>query len=438
MRRPSGFDREPEPRAQHVPAADDWDAPAARLDRAGAADAAGLEPNVSAPSELDDELAFPGLDDEPAQAKRRARSLPALRWPLRRRTERAVDAGGVSADAGSAGHDHAAETVDLSGISEELAAAEADAADGLAITTDLSAVRARVAAQAPGLGAVPPSDAIAATDAPESVSDPATLTAEAPESGLRVAERQLKEAIRGRKRRDRREQRRFTWHVRQRRRPWLVAGVAVLAVAVFVVVGVFTPLMSVRGVQVAGASRVDVAAVEAALAPLAGTPLALVDQAEVHQALVPFPLIQRYTIETIPPHTLVVRLEERVPVLALPSDAGFDLVDPAGVTVEQSEARPEGVPLAEGVAATRSSAAFSEVARVLRDVPPELRAQFATATASTGQDVSFVLQSGVQVVWGEADETPRKAVVLAAILGALGERPVSLIDVSSSEAPIFR
>ena len=49
-----------------------------------------------------------------------------------------------------------------------------------------------------------------------------------------------------------------------------------------------------------------------------------------------------------------------------------------------------------------------------------------------------LLQSGVQVVWGEADETPRKAVVLAAILGALGERPVSLIDVSSSEAPIFR
>lgn len=410
MRRPSGFDREPEPRAQQVPAADDWDAPAARSDRAGEADGAGHEPSVSVPSQLDDALDFPGIESEPAQATHRARSLPAWRWPLRRRTERAAAAGDTRDDAGGAGYDHAAETVDLSGISKDLAAVEADAADGLAITTDLSAVRARAG----------------------------ELVAGTPESGLRVAEQQLKEAIKGRKRRDRREQRRFTWHVRRRRRPWLVAGVAVLAVALFVVVGVFTPLMSVRVVQVEGASRVDVAAVEAALAPLAGTPLALVDQAQVHRALVPFPLIQRYTVETIPPHTLVVRLEERVPVLALPSDAGFDLVDPAGVTVEQSEARPEGVPLAEGVAATRSSAAFSEVARVLRDVPPELRAQFATATASTGQDVSFVLQSGVQVVWGEADETPRKAVVLAAILGALGERPVSLIDVSSSEAPIFR
>ncbi len=401
MRRPSGFDREPEPRADQTSAADNWDAPAGD-------DVADVVPNED------------GRDGGSATPTRAAWRMPALSWPRRRRDEPAGDSARAIGE-GDIGDDHAAMTVDLSGIADDLAVAEGnpgaagdDGAEGLAITTDLSAVRARA-------------EAALATEATE-----------APEHGLRVAEQQLKAAIRGRKRRERREQRRFTWHVRQRRRPWLVAGAAVLAVALFVVIGVFTPLMSVRVVQVEGASRVDVAAVEAALAPLSGTPLALVDQAEVHRALVPFPLIQRYTIETIPPHTLVVRLEERIPVLAIPSDAGFDLVDPAGVTVEQSEARPEGVPLAEGVAATRSSVAFSEVARVLRDVPPELRAQFATATASTGQDVSFVLHSGVQVVWGEAEETPRKAVVLAAILGALGERPVSLIDVSSSEAPIFR
>lgn len=389
MRRPSGFDREPEPRRRPEP-----------------------EPDPA--SELVDEFVAPTIE-ESSTAKRAGR----FSWPRRKQAvpeqdlvpeqdslpeqDVAREGAAGAAEFGATGVSGAAEaaTVDLSGV-----------ADDLAEVTEITAL--------------PTVEDAVVQVVPEPREDP-----------LRAAEQQLKAAIRGRKQRERREQRRFTWHVRKRRRPWLIAGAAVLAVALFVVVGVFTPLMSVREIRVEGAERVDAAAVQEALAPLSGRPLALVNQSEVHQALVPFPLIQRYSVETIPPHTLVVRVEERVPVLALPSDAGVDVVDPAGVTLEQHEARPEGIPLAEGPAADRTSKGFQAVALVLRDMPPELRAQFVAATASTGQDVKLTLQSGIEVVWGEPTETPRKAVVLAAMLQALGDRPVSLIDVSSSEAPIF-
>ena len=116
---------------------------------------------------------------------------------------------------------------------------------------------------------------------------------------VRSAQQELKRARRSVRRRERKEQRRFTAHLRRRRRVWLVAGGAVVALALFVVVGAFSPLMAVREVQIVGASQVNVDELQGALARFDGTPLALVDEREVHRALEPFPLIQRYSVERI-------------------------------------------------------------------------------------------------------------------------------------------
>lgn len=253
---------------------------------------------------------------------------------------------------------------------------------------------------------------------------------------VRAAQRDLKRAQRSVRRRERGEQRRFTEHLRRRRRTWLIAVGAVLALALFVAVGVLSPLTAVREVRIVGAAQVDEAALQTALARFEGVPLALVSEQEVHRALEPFPLIQRYAIERIPPHTLILRIEERDAVVAVSGDDVLQLLDPAGVLVGTATERPLGVPLASGQVAVVSSPAFAAAAQVVRDLPDDLRAQLAEVSASSAQDVSFILTGGTRVVWGEATETQRKALVLRSVLAAVGA--VSMIDVSSPSAPVFQ
>lgn len=252
---------------------------------------------------------------------------------------------------------------------------------------------------------------------------------------VRSAERDLARARRSVRKREKRETRRFTAHLRRRRRNWLIGAGAVVALAVFVAVGTLSPLMAVRTVEVVGASRVSVEKLETALGRFEGTPLTLVRDAEVHTALEPFPLIQRYSIERIPPHTLLVRIEERDPVIAIERDGAFEMLDPAGVLVAQSDERPSGVPLAAGSVADPASAAFAAAGVVIRDLPSDLRKQTVGVEASSAQDVELTLADGTRVVWGEAVEIQRKAVVLRAMLKSVPQ--ANVIDVSAPDAPVF-
>lgn len=255
---------------------------------------------------------------------------------------------------------------------------------------------------------------------------------------VKIAEKRVRRAEKLQRRSQRRETRRFTASLRRTRRRTLIALGAVAALVLFVLLGAFTPLMSVREVRVEGAVAVNVADVTAALARFDGTPLALVDETDVLKALSGFPLIQRFAVERVPPHTLVVRIEERTPVIALQTDAGLRLYDAAGVLIAEGADRPAGVPLgADGVADT-STEAFRTAATIVRDMPSDLRAQLESVHATTSQDVTFMLSSGVEVFWGNADETRRKSLVLNTMLSALAGRGVSHIDVSSVEAPVFR
>ncbi|MBO1902001.1 FtsQ-type POTRA domain-containing protein [Leucobacter weissii] len=256
-----------------------------------------------------------------------------------------------------------------------------------------------------------------------------------PEGSVRGAARELRRARRAVRRRERREGRRFTAHGRRRRRYWLIAGAAIVALALFVAIGVLSPLMAVREVRVAGASRVDAEELLAALERFDGTPLALVTEQEVHRALEPFPLIQRYAVERLPPGTLVVRIEEREAVIAVREDDGFRLLDPAGVLVATEKKRPRGVPAARGAVTDASSSAFEAAAGIVRDLPEELRRRLTRVTASSDQDVEFTLRDGVVVFWGDAEDTQRKAVVLATMLEAVEQ--AARIDVSAPDAPVF-
>jgi cell division protein FtsQ len=259
--------------------------------------------------------------------------------------------------------------------------------------------------------------------------DTGTTTAAEARAAFRAARR-------ARKRYERDEVRRFTWRARRRRRAWLV-GIGVFALLVlFTLIGAFSPLMALRTVEVTGTSRIPAAQVQAALADQLGTPLPLLDAGKIKAELGRFTLIRSFVTESRPPGTLVVRIVERAPVGVIPSPAGFDLVDAAGVVIQSTGERPAGYPALDtgGV----GSPGFLAAAEVIDSLPESMRSRLDTVTAATTDDVTLSLAGGARVVWGSAEKSEYKAVVLAALMVAHPVGSVKEYDVSSPDSAVLR
>jgi cell division protein FtsQ len=138
-----------------------------------------------------------------------------------------------------------------------------------------------------------------------------------------------------------------------------------------------------------------------------------------------------------PPHTLVIRIVERVPIGAIASDSGWDVVDAAGVVLSSSVAAPKAFPRLniEGV----DSAGFTAVVRALLALPPSLRGDVATISAETRDTVRLVLR-GVphEIRWGSDELSTLKAAVLERALEIASEKGGTfVIDVSAPDTLIM-
>ncbi|GGE89853.1 FtsQ-type POTRA domain-containing protein [Mycetocola zhadangensis] len=245
-----------------------------------------------------------------------------------------------------------------------------------------------------------------------------------------------REARKQRKRVEKAEVRRFTASARRLRRNWLVGTGSVVVLALVAVVAAYTPLLSVREIQVEGAFRVNSDAVVQDLSSQLGTPFPLVDDTAIKAALVTYPLIESYSVQARPPSTLVVRLVERTPVGALATPDGFTVVDAAGVVIEESTSRPPNYPLI-AVDGGSEAPGFLSAAAVLRSLPEDLFATVDEVTATTQDDVTFSLRDGdASIVWGSADESKLKAFTLTKLMAA--QPGFDVYDVSSPSVAVVR
>jgi cell division protein FtsQ len=263
-----------------------------------------------------------------------------------------------------------------------------------------------------------------------------TGTADVPLTA-RAARSRLRAARRARKQYERSEVRRFTSRSRRRRNIWLAAAGTVVALVAFVLVGVYSPLMALKNIEVTGTERIPAADIVQALDAQLDTPLPLIDFAEVKQELSEFSLIRSYVTESRPPNTLVVRIVEREPIGSIASAAGFDLVDAAGVVITSGEARAEGYPVVDA-AGGASGAGFQAAVAVIGALPEGIRTQLDTVTAATKDDVTLTLAGGARVVWGNSERAEYKAVVLSALLVSHPVGSVTEYDVSSPDSAVVR
>lgn len=255
------------------------------------------------------------------------------------------------------------------------------------------------------------------------------------EPGRRWTAREVWAAARGRRRALRREVRRFTARQRRRRRIWLATGAAVVALVLGSIAAAYSPLFSVERITVVGTSGLDAAAVSTALSGQLGTPMPLVDESAIKAELVRFPLVESYSLEARPPHELIVRIVERTPIGAVPGDAGYTLVDAAGVALSTTPEPPAGTPLLE-IQGGPGSAAFEAAGQIFRSLPESLRSQIATISATTPNDVTLTLSDSRAIVWGGTSDTGEK---IRAVDRLMSVRPdAAAYDVSSPLAAVVR
>jgi cell division protein FtsQ len=250
--------------------------------------------------------------------------------------------------------------------------------------------------------------------------------------------REVWAAARARRKALRAEVRRFTGRQRRRRLLWLGGAASVVLLVLATLGAAYSPLFAVEQIRIVGSQQLDTLAVEAALKDQLGTPLPLIDESAVKAVLVTFPIVESYSLEARPPHELVVRIVERTPIGLIQTRAGYTLVDAAGVALSTTETPAAGRPLVTVPGGT-GSPAFEAIGQVMRSLPDSIATQVTAVAAATPDDVTLTLGgANAQVVWGSAEDSAMKALVLEKAMIARPPASVSVYDVSSPSAIVVR
>jgi cell division protein FtsQ len=259
------------------------------------------------------------------------------------------------------------------------------------------------------------------------------------EQAQKSAAREARKAARARRRYERDEVRRFTRRSRHRRAAWIGAISVTAALIGTVAVAVYSPVLALSRIEITGTASLDKAVILDAVDGQLGTPLALVDTDRLTRELARFTLIQSYVTETVPPSTLIIHITERQAIGSVMTGSGFTVVDPAGVVIQKSDVRPEGIPTIELSGADTDSDVFASVVEVLLALPDPVATQVDRVTAATKDDVTLVLAgSGQRVVWGSAEQSELKARVLDRLMATQDPNAPVEFDVTAPLSVVIR
>lgn len=208
----------------------------------------------------------------------------------------------------------------------------------------------------------------------------------------------------------------------------LVVVLGVVAWAVY-----FSPLLSVRRVEVTGLQVVKQADVLKALDVPMGVPLLQVDTKAAAKRVANVHKVALVRVQRKYPSTLRVTVTERVAAAYFTAEDGTHLVDYDGVDFATEDA-PDGVPRLRIDSPVQRDPRVVSAMSVLNALSNALRADVTELYAKTPSDVQFVLSDGRRVVWGNVGDSDIKAEVLAALLSQNGR----VYDVSSPDLPTIR
>ena len=195
----------------------------------------------------------------------------------------------------------------------------------------------------------------------------------------------------------------------------------------------FSSVFAAKEVTVSGLRELTAKQVKAAAAVPLGEPLVGQDLQAIGERATAIPQIEQVHVRRQWPNSIVITVVERRPLLGMPHDNGFLIIDRLGVAYETRPSLPDGVMLVRTDPA--NAQLLAELGTAAGVMPKRLREQVTTIMANTGDDITLILRSGVTVMWGDATRSQLKADVTVTLLK---RKPKFSVDVSSPHNPALR
>ena len=213
----------------------------------------------------------------------------------------------------------------------------------------------------------------------------------------------------------------------------LATVLAVLAVVGLGLVLYFTPVMSVRDIEVTGLAALTRDEVVAVAGVQPGTPLLQIDTGAVAERVATIRRVASARVQRQYPSALGIAVIERVAVVFKDYPDGPHLFDRDGVDFATAPPPPM-LPVFDVDNPGPSDPASRAALQVMTALAPEVAGQISRVAAPSVASITLTLDDGRVVVWGNTDRTPEKAQKLAALL----TQPGHTYDVSSPDLPTVR
>ncbi|HEY4018082.1 MAG TPA: FtsQ-type POTRA domain-containing protein [Pseudonocardiaceae bacterium] len=213
-------------------------------------------------------------------------------------------------------------------------------------------------------------------------------------------------------------------------RRW-VALLVLLGLVVITVTVLFTPVLGVRTVDVSGTQALSPDQVRLAAEVPLGTPLIRLDTDAIKTRVSVLSRVGSVDVVRVWPSTIVIEVTEREPVATFNGPGGVHLVDATGDDYATVATAPPGLPTITVPHIAPNDPATQAAFAVLAVVPAPLRPALVNVAAQTPGSVTFSLNTGKTVIWGDAGNAGQKGAVLAALLS----QPGKIYDVSAPDLP---
>jgi len=175
-----------------------------------------------------------------------------------------------------------------------------------------------------------------------------------------------------------------------------------------------------------------------ALAPFEGTALARLNMNDVHKAITSVPNVKSAVQTRRWPKGVTITVVERDPVAAVPVGKKYALLDISAVQVAQVDKAPKELPIIEIPLNGKNQVTLTTVLEVLHAVPLSLLGEIKSITATSQDDIEFVLRDGLNVQWGNSEQTDLKVKVLEVLRKKASDQGKHTIDLSAPTFPIIR
>ncbi len=237
---------------------------------------------------------------------------------------------------------------------------------------------------------------------------------------------------------------------RQRRRKNQLRALAAGTLIVLAILGFRalyrSSVFEIRSVEVVGIEHLSREAVIQKAALPEGATLLRFPKAAIAQRIAADPWVAEVHVTRDFPHTLRIRIVERVPFARVDTgQAAIWLVDANGMVLGEDSAEASvAVPVVRDVPGLdckpgrrSTSEVLHNALRVLAGISPELYSQVRAVSAPSIDETALVTTSNVELMFGEAVDLAKKDAVVRRIMQEQGASVV-FIDVRNPDRPVSR